>query len=632
MKSTILTRVGLESDSPTLKLGELGFTKDKKVLVIGDDTPTPPKMLTDKTEGTFDLTGVHLLLSSETMQQLSVPGPNGWTPHFGTEEREDGRFLIKIIGYTGGEGEMPDGVGSYLRANGEPTPNHNLATDFRGPSGQNGPTVTAITVVDGDEETYTLRFVFDSIPAIDVVIPTGIPANTVMGPVESVDGNIAVFDGEDGNKVRDSEITLDALSDTITKANSAIQSADLATVATSGAYNDLSGKPTLGTAAAVNTGASAGNVPVLDGSGKIPTEMLPEMLVGAMAYQGTWNASTNTPSIAAASSANNGHYYIVSTAGTTSVNGVNDWQVGDWIVSNGTTWAKIDSSDQVNSVAGLQGTITDANLRTALNVLTAAQTDSAADARIAAALGISVQAYHANLAALAGLVGAANQLAYFTGAGALSLTSLTTYARNLLGIGSAATAQNHLELVPGTHVVAYNAGIVPVVGRQSIPISASSLKAYSVGTPADGDFQTVTSGTILVKDFDTSAEEFATFEIRLPKQWNRGTITFDVGWTYTSSGTGGVAWGLSAAAVSNDDGLNVTWGTEVIVTDTVILHQDYHVTAESTAVTVGGSPAVNDLIRFKIARKVANASDTLAQDARLIDINIYITTAAGTDA
>lgn len=44
----------------------------------------------------------------------------------------------------------------------------------------------------------------------------------------------------------------------------------LATVATSGAYNDLSGRPTLGTAAAANTGTSAGNVVLLDGSGKLP--------------------------------------------------------------------------------------------------------------------------------------------------------------------------------------------------------------------------------------------------------------------------------------------------------------------------------------------------------------------------
>lgn len=44
----------------------------------------------------------------------------------------------------------------------------------------------------------------------------------------------------------------------------------LAVVATSGAYGDLSGRPTLGTAAALNVGTSANNVVQLDGTGKLP--------------------------------------------------------------------------------------------------------------------------------------------------------------------------------------------------------------------------------------------------------------------------------------------------------------------------------------------------------------------------
>ena len=50
---------------------------------------------------------------------------------------------------------------------------------------------------------------------------------------------------------------------------------DLASVATSGSYADLSNKPTLGTAAACNTGTSSGNVPVLDSNGKLNTSVIP---------------------------------------------------------------------------------------------------------------------------------------------------------------------------------------------------------------------------------------------------------------------------------------------------------------------------------------------------------------------
>lgn len=47
----------------------------------------------------------------------------------------------------------------------------------------------------------------------------------------------------------------------------------------SGAYADLSGLPTLGTASSLNTGTSAGNIPVLDGSGKLASSVLPAVAV-----------------------------------------------------------------------------------------------------------------------------------------------------------------------------------------------------------------------------------------------------------------------------------------------------------------------------------------------------------------
>jgi hypothetical protein len=78
------------------------------------------------------------------------------------------------------------------------------------------------------------------------------------------------------------------------------------------------------------------------------------------AYQGTWNASTNTPTLTSSSGTNN-NYYIVSVAGTTTLNGISLWSVGDWVIYNGTTnaWEKINgsSSEAFTSltVTGLTG-------------------------------------------------------------------------------------------------------------------------------------------------------------------------------------------------------------------------------------------------------------------------------------
>lgn len=106
----------------------------------------------------------------------------------------------------------------------------------------------------------------------------------------------------------------------------------------------------------------------LGADGKVPMDQLPAAVLGAVSYQETWDASTNTPAIPAATSANKGHYYKVSVAGATSIDGITDWRIGDWLISNGATWDKIDNTDQVLSIAGLMGAITAAALKTALAI------------------------------------------------------------------------------------------------------------------------------------------------------------------------------------------------------------------------------------------------------------------------
>ena len=79
-------------------------------------------------------------------------------------------------------------------------------------------------------------------------------------------------------------------------------------------------------------------------------------VAGGLSYEGTWNASTNSPALAS-SVGTNGDYYIVATAGSTNLNGISDWQIGDWLIFNGTVWQKIDQSELVTSVAGRTGAV-----------------------------------------------------------------------------------------------------------------------------------------------------------------------------------------------------------------------------------------------------------------------------------
>ena len=78
---------------------------------------------------------------------------------------------------------------------------------------------------------------------------------------------------------------------------------------------------------------------------------------GGLSYEGTWNASTNSPTLTSGVGTN-GYYYVVSTTGTTNLDGITSWTVGDWAIFNGTNWQKIDNTDLVTSVAGRTGDVT----------------------------------------------------------------------------------------------------------------------------------------------------------------------------------------------------------------------------------------------------------------------------------
>jgi len=127
----------------------------------------------------------------------------------------------------------------------------------------------------------------------------------------------------------------------------------LATVATSGAYADLSGKPSLGTAASLNSGSGAGQVPVLDGSGLLNSALLPAIAITdvfEVASQSAMLALTAQKGDIAIRTDLNKSFALATNSPTT---------LADWKELRTPT-------DTVLAVAGLTGTITSAALKTAL--------------------------------------------------------------------------------------------------------------------------------------------------------------------------------------------------------------------------------------------------------------------------
>ena len=169
-----------------------------------------------------------------------------------------------------------------------------------------------------------------------------------------------------------------------------------------------------------------------------------------------------------------------------------------------------------------------------------------------------------------------------------------------------------------------------VIGKQSIWVPATAMYPTNTGGCAAIALTETTAARpdMYTLDFDASSDENAQFSVAFPSYWNEGTITYQAYWTTTATDTDGVAWSLAGVAVSDNDTIDVAFGTAVVVTDDALgAAEDLMVTAESGAVTIAGSPAAGDLCYFNIERDVSDANDDMAEDAKLIGIKLFYTIA-----
>lgn len=118
----------------------------------------------------------------------------------------------------------------------------------------------------------------------------------------------------------------------------------------SGSYNDLSNKPTLGTASEKDTGTSAGNVPVLDSGGKLPNSTIPSLAIGELIS----NPTGTKASLLTLSTAEKGDIAMVTEETDPNDNGVY-WLNGTY--STAADWIQIVGPGAVISVNGHDGAV-----------------------------------------------------------------------------------------------------------------------------------------------------------------------------------------------------------------------------------------------------------------------------------
>lgn len=171
-------------------------------------------------------------------------------------------------------------------------------------------------------------------------------------------------------------------------------------------------------------------------------------------------------------------------------------------------------------------------------------------------------------------------------------------------------------------------------GKQAIWISAGGMKPRdSNGCAALASFEASSNKQNYDHlAFDGTTQEFSTFDWRAPKAIGTGTFTAIFVWSHPSTATNfGVVWGISAVGRGDGDAMDVAWGTEVFSVDTGGTTDTIYHSPVTSALTVGGSFAAEDLLKFQISRTPTNGSDTLAVDARLHGVWLIFTTTQNTE-
>lgn len=131
-------------------------------------------------------------------------------------------------------------------------------------------------------------------------------------------------------------------------------------------------------------------------------------------------------------------------------------------------------------------------------------------------------------------------------------------------------------------------------------------------------------------EFDTTTEERAFWGLVMPDSYNGGTVTAQFIWTNASGlAAETVTWGIKALSLADDEAIDQAYGSEVTVADTFIAQGDVHISAATSAITIGGTPAGGEYVVFNVGRKTA--SDDLTGDARLLAVKIEYTVSSYSD-
>lgn len=175
--------------------------------------------------------------------------------------------------------------------------------------------------------------------------------------------------------------------------------------------------------------------------------------------------------------------------------------------------------------------------------------------------------------------------------------------------------------------------IWPKVGKQTLWIPAGAmLPRTSNGCGSIANTETTTNKVnVRSMSYANAVDNFAQFNVKMPKSWDKGAITARFFWFSAAIGNSGTAiWGLQGLALQNASTLDTAYGTIQTVTQTLGAANALQVTGDTPAITIGNSPAGEDWVSFQVKR--SGTTDTLNQPALLIGVQLILNANAQDDS